>query len=64
MQKEAVSAGNYTMMSSNGNIFRVTDPLWGEFTDDRWITLTKAGDAEFWRFLWSEQMVEQTIETR
>ena len=23
------------MTSSNGNIFRVTSPLWGEFTEDR-----------------------------
>ena len=29
------------MTSSNGNIFRVTGPLWGEFTDHRWIPLTK-----------------------
>ena len=25
-----------------------TGPLWGEFTDHRWIPLTKASDAEFW----------------
>ena len=36
----------YTMRSSNGNIFRVTGPLCGEFTG----TLTKAGDAELWCF--------------
>ena len=53
------------MTSSNGNIFRVTDPLWGESTGDRWITLTTASDAELWCFLWSapEQTAEQTIET-
>ena len=34
------------MTSSNGNIFCVTGPLWGEFTGDRWIPLTKASDAE------------------
>ena len=28
------------MTSSNGNIFRVTGPLWGESTDDRWIVAT------------------------
>ena len=28
------------MTSSNGNIFRVTGPLWGEFTGHRWIPLT------------------------
>ena len=55
----------YCMMtSSNGNIFRVTGPLWGEFTGHRWIPLTKASDAELWCFLWStpELTVEQTIE--
>ena len=36
------------MTSSNGNIFRVTGPLWGEFTGNRWIPLTKASDAELW----------------
>ena len=34
------------MTSSNGNIFRVTGPLCGEFTGHRWIPLTKASDAE------------------
>ena len=34
------------MTSSNGNIFRVIDPLWGEFTGLRWIPRTKASDAE------------------
>ena len=29
------------MTSSNGNIFRVTGPLWGEFTGHRWIPLTR-----------------------
>ena len=38
------------MTSSNGNIFRVTGPLWGESTGDRWIPLTKASDAELWWF--------------
>ena len=53
------------MMSSNGNIFRVTGPLWGESTDHRWILLAKASNAELWCFLWSahEQTVEKTIET-
>ena len=38
--------------SSHGNIFRVTGPLCGEFTGDRWIPLTKASDAdaELWFF--------------
>ena len=30
----------------DGNIFRITGPLWGEFTGHRWIPLTKAIDAE------------------
>ena len=41
------------MTSSNGNIFRVTGPLCGEFTGHRWIPLTKASDAELCCFLWS-----------
>ena len=48
------------MTSSNGNIFRVTGHLCGEFTGPRWIPRTKASDAELWCFLWSayEWMVE------
>ena len=42
---------NHMMTSSNGNIFLVTGPLWGEFTGHRWIPLTKASDAELWCFL-------------
>ena len=38
------------MTSSNGNIFRVTGPLCGEFTGHRWIPLTKASDVELWCF--------------
>ena len=41
------------MTSSNGNIFRVTGPLCGEFTGPRWIPRMKASDAELWCFLWS-----------
>ena len=41
------------MTSSNGNIFRSTGPLWGEFNGDRWFPLIKASDAELWCFLWS-----------
>ena len=48
------------MTSSNGNIFRVTWPLWGESISHRWIPLTKASDAELWCFLWSAH--EQTVE--
>ena len=35
------------MTSSNGNIFRVTGHLCGEFTCPRWIPHTKASDAGF-----------------
>ena len=38
------------MTSSNGNIFRVTGHLCGEFTGPRWIPHTKASDAELWCF--------------
>ena len=53
------------MTLSNGNLFRVTGPLWGESTGHRWIPLAKASDAELWCLLWSvpEQTVEQTLET-
>ena len=44
---------NYMMTSSNGNIFRATGPLCGEFTGNGWIPRTKASDAELWCFLWS-----------
>ena len=39
--------------TSNGNIFRVTGPLYREFTGHRWIPLTKASDSELWCFLCS-----------
>ena len=39
----------HLMTSSNGNILRITGPLWGEFTDHR-----------FWCFLW--RAPEHTIE--
>ena len=38
------------MTSSNGNIFRVTGYLCGEFTGLRWIPRTKASDVEIWIF--------------
>ena len=49
----------------NGNIYRVTGSLWGEFTSHRWIPLAKASDAELWCFLWAapEHTFGQTIET-
>ena len=40
------------MTSSNGNIFRVTGHLCGEFTGPRWIPHTMASDAELWCLLW------------
>ena len=53
------------MTSSNGNIFRVTGPLCGEFTGHRWIPRKKASEVELWCFLWSapEQTLERTLET-
>ena len=58
-------AASGMMMSSNGNIFHITGPLWGESTSHCWILLTKASDAELWCFVWSarEQTVQQTTET-
>ena len=41
------------MTSSNGNIFRISGPLCGEFAGHRWIPHTKASYAELWCFLWS-----------
>ena len=42
------------MTSSNGNIFRVTGHLCGEFTGPRrWIPRTKASDAELWALMFS-----------
>ena len=38
------------MTSSNGNIFRVSGHLCGEFTGPRWIPRTKASDAELLMF--------------
>ena len=46
--------------SSNEIFFRVTGPLCGEFTAHRWISVTKASDAELWCFLRS--VSEQTVE--
>ena len=50
--------------SSNGNIFRVTGPLWGESNGHQGIPLTKASNAERWCFLWCapQQTAEETIE--
>ena len=48
---ETLSA--FMMTSSNGNSFRVTGPLCGEYTGHRCILRTKASDAELWCFPWS-----------
>ena len=53
-----------TMTSWNGNIFRVTGPLWGESTGHRWIPLTKASDAELLMFslicAWTKRLNKQS----
>ena len=46
------STGGNIMTLSNGNIFRVTNPLWGESTGHRSIPLAKASDAELWFFIY------------
>ena len=40
---------NFTMTSSNGNIFRVTGHLCGEFIGHRWVPRTKANDTSSWK---------------
>ena len=59
-----VSATMYMMTSSNGNIFRVTGPLRGEFTGRRWIPRTKASNAELWCFLWSAPWINGWVNNR
>ena len=54
----------YMMTSSNGNIFRATGHLCGEFTGQRWIPHTKASDAELWCFLWSAHWTNGWANTR
>ena len=51
--KQCVSYKTCVMTSPNGIIFRVTGPWCEEFTGHRWISRTKASDAELWCFLWS-----------
>ena len=50
---ESLVTSKCMMVSSNGNFFRFTGPLCGEFTGHRWIPLTKASEVELWCFLWS-----------
>ena len=52
------------MTSSNGSIFCVTGPLWGEFTGHRWILLLKTSDAELWCFLWSAPWIDGWVNNR
>ena len=52
------------MTSSNGHIFRVTDPLCGEFTGHRWILRTKASDVELWCLLWSATWINGWVNNR
>ena len=40
----------FMMTSSNGNIFRVTSHLCGEFTGPRWVPRTQASNVELWCF--------------
>ena len=53
LSKVRQQVGKCMMTSSNGNIFRVTGHLCGEFTGSRWIPLTNASDADLWCLLWS-----------
>ena len=50
MKRVAAAFPLLMMTSSNGNIFRVTGHLCGKFTGPRWISRTKASDAELWCF--------------
>ena len=60
----SLSYKSVMMTSSNGNIFRVTGPLCGEFTGHRWIPRTKASDAELWCFLWSALWINGWVNNR
>ena len=52
------------MTSSNGNIFRVTGYLCGEFTGSRWNPRTKASDAELWFFLRPNKRLSKPWQSR
>ena len=54
----------HMMTSSNGDIFRVTGHLCGEFTGHQWIPHTKARDAELWCFLWSAPCINGWVNNR
>ena len=51
------------MTSTNGNIFRVTGSLCGEFIGRLYIPLTKASNAELWCFLWSAPKKNDWVNT-
>ena len=44
---------DFMMTATNGNIFRVTGPLCGEFTGHLWIPLTEDSYVVLWCFLLS-----------
>ena len=50
---KVITSQVFMMTASNGNLFRVTGPLRGDFTGHRWIPHAKASDAEVWGCLWS-----------
>ena len=64
LSKYRILSMHIMMTSSNGNIFRVTGPLCGEFTGYWWIPRTKASDAEFWCYLWSAPVMILSIAFR
>ena len=61
---QAITSTNVMMTSSNGNIFRVTGHLCGEFTGPRWIPRTKASDTELWCFLWNYVWINGWVNNR
>ena len=63
-QLSSLNVGWGMMTSSNGNVFRLTGPLCGEFTGDRWIPRTKASDAGLWCFLWSAPWTNGWVNNR
>ena len=64
IQSKTTVSWRYIMTSSNGNSFRITGHLCGEFTGHRWIPLTKASDPELWCFLWSAPEINGWVNNR
>ena len=54
----------FMVTSWNGNIFRITGPLCGEFTGLRWIPHTKASDAELSCFFFIGALLNAWVNTR